>query len=745
MKKSLFGIAVVAAIVGMVVIGASLEAAGPTVTKPAKMKMSDDFSALTSPSNQAAGVAADLDYGTGFEAPAFTARDGTCLQDPCPGGPGTGTGYTGQCGFIGDGTQDVGAYPRPWAVSGSNVANIEGHIDTANPFSGAQHLRLSKDICDTTNAFSFSVDARIPASPAPVGLIAPATYSGMIAIPTSLFGANVNWQPQSGSQGFLTSRMLLFFYGYIYLLDDFGAGLTWVWPGGAMWDASGNYQPIAVHHDPCAKFMCLDGGANLGGPCPNGNVDCRNCSVSGDPCIGDFQCPPGETCDGGSCYGQSDYYYGGQLLYSGTTYAGTTSEQFLIYTDNFPGDNDVDDLEIVTGDPCPTVCGNLEIEPGEMCDGANNAACPEPGRCIAPGETGPDGEAECTCIVDGETCEEASPLANGLTTVITHGGWWTFTADVPAYAIDYCETYDYDSAFYVWTGSCNTLLFMAINDDCDVSSPYSYGYADPLAPCHPVGAPWQACTCVATNAGQQYWVQTFRLGAGDTTGIALNKRQTCDVVWEGGACCDGYGDCVDDVLEADCSDKGDIWYAQKYCPQACDTILGACCDHGPDLGGLCIDAMQADQCTGDKQEFFLDELCRDVACAEVRGSCCDHVTGICTNAVLSGDCREQNLEWTQATLCSQVSCDEVLGACLDHWNPDPLSRECLCTDQVTWGNCQGEKLEWVKGAVCATVQPTCVPNFKAIPTVSEWGLVVLTLLLLVGAKVYFSRREVANA
>jgi len=29
----------------------------------------------------------------------------------------------------------------------------------------------------------------------------------------------------------------------------------------------------------------------------------------------------------------------------------------------------------------------------------------------------------------------------------------------------------------------------------------------------------------------------------------------------------------------------------------------------------------------------------------------------------------------------------------------------------------------------------------SIPTVSEWGLVVLTLMLLIGAKVYFGRRQ----
>ena len=34
--------------------------------------------------------------------------------------------------------------------------------------------------------------------------------------------------------------------------------------------------------------------------------------------------------------------------------------------------------------------------------------------------------------------------------------------------------------------------------------------------------------------------------------------------------------------------------------------------------------------------------------------------------------------------------------------------------------------------------------FDPIPTVSEWGLVVLTLLLLTGAKIYFGRRRAAD-
>ena len=37
------------------------------------------------------------------------------------------------------------------------------------------------------------------------------------------------------------------------------------------------------------------------------------------------------------------------------------------------------------------------------------------------------------------------------------------------------------------------------------------------------------------------------------------------------------------------------------------------------------------------------------------------------------------------------------------------------------------------------VQP--LEEGEGIPTVSEWGLVVLTLALLIGGKIYFSRRR----
>jgi len=724
-----------------VAIATNVQATGPKVTmKPAKMAQAEGSRVAANLSGQSAALVTPLNYSTGFEAATgFTPRDATCVQNACVAGPGSGgTGYTGQCGFIGDGTQGNTGYPEPWGVSTTNTQLIEGHIDTAHPFSGTQHLRIQKDICDATNFTGLATDARIPPGSPQPGIIAPATISQQIAI-SGLFGADLVLQPQANSQGLWTTRIMFFYYGFFYVLEDKGAGLQW-WPQFTYWDATGAYQNMTIIHDPCARFKCL-GGPNNQALCPNGNIDCRECvggANDGLPCVAAFQCPGG-SCDGGDCLGSVEWVYAGSSVYKGTMMNGTTTEQMLYYTDGFPGNNDIDDLSIVTGEPCPTICGNLEVEAGEQCDGVNDVNCP--GRCIAPGQTGPGGEAECTCIIGGLTCEDATPLLNGDNSVITHGGWWTFVADTPAYAIDMCNTLDYDSYLYVYTGTCNTLESVAFNDDCNIDDPDYGPGADPLAPCHPVGPPYQACTCVSTTIGQQYWVGV-RTVLGAETAVSLNKRQDCGAIWNGGACCDGYGNCADDVLAADCSGYGDVWTQNKYCTtvEPCDVTLGACCDAAPGLNGLCTDGVMVGDCTGTWQTFTLGAMCANVTCTEIKGACCNGFLGTCSQTIQSA-CTGQNMTWTINTPCSGVTCEAVPGACCDGLNPDPLATVGICTDGVIMADCQGETLTWTKNALCSEIP--CPAIFQAIPTVSEWGLVVLALLLLVGAKVYFSRRQAA--
>lgn len=66
---------------------------------------------------------------------------------------------------------------------------------------------------------------------------------------------------------------------------------------------------------------------------------------------------------------------------------------------------------------------------------------------------------------------------------------------------------------------------------------------------------------------------------------------------------------------------------------------------------------------------------------------------------------------------------ESSGACCNRATGD-------CRDGVTLAQCSGADEEWAKNEKCNALDPPCRP--LSIPTVSEWGVVVLFLLLLVG-------------
>ncbi|MEK6676527.1 MAG: hypothetical protein AABZ47_12855 [Planctomycetota bacterium] len=65
---------------------------------------------------------------------------------------------------------------------------------------------------------------------------------------------------------------------------------------------------------------------------------------------------------------------------------------------------------------------------------------------------------------------------------------------------------------------------------------------------------------------------------------------------------------------------------------------------------------------------------------------------------------------------------------------------CETSGQVA-GVCQSGDPPCASGSDCGEIQGICV----GIPTVSEWGLVVMTLLLMTGGKIYFARRKTASA
>jgi hypothetical protein len=138
------------------------------------------------------------------------------------------------------------------------------------------------------------------------------------------------------------------------------------------------------------------------------------------------------------------------------------------------------------------------------------------------------------------------------------------------------------------------------------------------------------------------------------------------------------------------------------------------------------------------------ELCAAITCLETLGACCEDLTGLCDDGVVKGAClaRDPALQprWSELpATCLSVGCTPDVGACCD---TDTFGD---CTN-ITFAACNalpGGKGQWSKGLTCATLPTPC--THEAIPTVSQWGLVVLTLLLLVGAKVYFGRRQSAAA
>jgi hypothetical protein len=77
--------------------------------------------------------------------------------------------------------------------------------------------------------------------------------------------------------------------------------------------------------------------------------------------------------------------------------------------------------------------------------------------------------------------------------------------------------------------------------------------------------------------------------------------------------------------------------------------------------------------------------------------------------------------------CDDVPCPPILGACCNH---DPF---IACADGLSRAECSCTRCEWTQDVLCADVE--CPRD--SIPTLDAWGLVVLALLLITGAKVRF--------
>ena len=649
--------------------------------KPAKVSTEADGGA-----SNVATAAVGFNYSTDFEATG------------APGGYNT-TGYIDNgAGVFPAG---CGGFAKPcWGHTTSTTCSagstcpgtvltpslITPTIDTNFPRSGAQHLRLTPDPSTRTNVsnFGLGVDARFPrTADLSVRPMAANTVSIELSI-SSPNGQDFKVQPQSNSQGCLATSALFMYDGSIHVLDDVcGSTALQFIDTGAVWDTTGAYQNYTVAMNPCQDTTV--------------------------------------------------YLYGGALLYESCVPAGRNLEQFLIYGDNYPGSEArVDNLVLSSLDggfgdssqQLASVCGNSYVEPcnGEQCDGAADAVCP--GRCTA----------DCTCYA---ICTQANPcpVTNGANGPhITSSGYYLYSGTSASISIDTCGS-SFDSLLSIATVAAPETL-LASNDDCNAGQ-FGSG-VDESASCYDSEAPFHdfypSCTCVP-NPGQpiliRVQVTSFSCGpppVGHSTMINIRKKEVCAGL-SIGACCDTNGadtGCTDNVLSGACTGADKVWTENGKCDEigcACiPNCAGAICGNNG-CGGSCGTCGDNNICNG-------VETCVDRNCvAGTPLSCNDNnaCNGVESCNPASG-CMPGNA----------LSCDD--GLFCNGIETCNLSSGCVSGTPVNCDDGQDCSVD-----TCNEPSGTCTHDTSgcSIPTVSEWGLVVVTLLLLVSAKVQFGRRRLA--
>ncbi len=261
----------------------------------------------------------------------------------------------------------------------------------------------------------------------------------------------------------------------------------------------------------------------------------------------------------------------------------------------------------------------------------------------------------------------------------------------------------------------------------------------------PVGPPRDTEMDGLTNWNQVMYSWPVTLLAGQTYHVKLVVADTRDRICDANLFAKGYveessglgscripGDtciCIDDVLEADCIALGGTWDVGMVCGELpCGDLTGACCD----LSGGCADSLLLTECYASGGVYAGD----NTTCGSVVGACCS------------------------ADLTCVETTEECCGLLADggFW----IAGTCASADCIPTGNCcvEGECMEDVTEAVCNSAGgeyqgngTECVPSACAggghdhdpIPTVSEWGLVVMTLLVLTAGTVVIGRRRRAAA
>lgn len=634
----------------------------------------------------------------------FTACPGPPIPGSCTGDP----LVDGDCCITN---------PNPlngWYVSATNQHCGHPYITTVNPSAsagGTQHVRFEQDPAggNPPGCTGFGGACRVNAFTPTAGAYppAPSTVTMDVSMSAPFFdpalkGSLTYFTVDDGNGG-LNMYLYFHYYGlwfvYDYALLDFAfAGYLY---------GSGAYAQYKVEYNPCPQGACEAG------------VDTTGCPVK---------------------Y-YVDYFdgNGSNLTYATAVPGGGLNVSRAIFAGNNIAANelDVDNYCVSRGVTCPTECGNGIVETGEDCEPGVAGPCPD-GRCAA--------DCTCTPICTGA---EPCPLVNGDNGPFiapfdpAFGGIWHYDGDAANLAYDMCDSAglaSVDTLIRVYDDAAQ----LASNDDCcdpaDPNCGATFGAGStPNAECYNnVGPPtWASCTCAPnTNPAYGHDVQLARIAAiGDQIFIHVSKKAVCGGEFAGSCCVLETETCTDNVPQSACT--GNFSADLKCADVDCTLPRGSCCNSAPGAGGACMDGVLEADCTGANLTWTAGGSCPgDPACAEVQGACCNRLLGSCSQTI-QGACNCADCVWTQGAACGSVPCNAIQGACCVRTDLD-----ATC-EQTSQAGCDAAGGEWSRETDCANV--TCEPLFTPIPTVSEWGLVIMALLLLVGGKVYFGRRQVATA
>lgn len=539
------------------------------------------------------------------------------------------------------------------------------------------------------------------------------------------------------------------------------------------------FEPGApASHGPCRNdcTFCGDGLVNGGEECDDGNADdnddcSNNCTMgcgneiinTGESCDGVAEAP-GVDCtlpcrtSGGldecTCCGDDLLQPGSGEQCDGTLFEpGAPASHGPCRNDcTFCGDGLVnggeecddgnDNDNDACSNNCTMGCGNNIVNTGEFCDGAAEA----PGvDCTLPCRTAPPQDS-CTCCGDDVLQASAGEQCDGVIfepgAPATHGPCrndCTFCGDGAVNGGEECDdgnAVDNDGCTNACTNPrCGDGIVQA-PEECDDGNLVNN----------------DACTNACTTprcgdgivqAGEQC-DDGNQIDGDGCQANCQNPRCGDGIVDPGEGCDDGnlinndgctnactLPDCGDGIVQPgeQCDDGNAV--DNDGCSNVC--MLPRCGDGIVQAGEQCDDgnAVNNDACTN---------ACTTPRCGDgivQPGEECDDGdfdnNDACTNACTLPECGDGFLQPGEL-------CDDGNNIAGDGCSP--ICRPEFCGNNVLD---PGEECDGTADANCAPTEvcgPDCVcgerPPDTEIPTVSEWGLVILALLLLTGAKVYYS-------